>query len=149
MTAVMKFGHRRLPWSERYALPPRQITMELARTAGIRKHLDQRQKSAMTLLAHYGYGTAMGALFGALEYGLKRDDKTRRDATTGALFGLGVWGSSYMGLLPALGILDPATQHPARRNALMIGAHVIWGVSLAGLFRAIETTLTDEFSDAA
>jgi len=35
-----------------------------------------------------------------------------------------------LGMLPALGILHPATEHPARRNALMIGAHIVWGTTL-------------------
>jgi hypothetical protein len=39
-----------------------------------------------------------------------------------------------------LGILRPATEHPARRNALMIGAHVVWGVAL-GLI--VEQLLSD------
>ncbi len=34
--------------------------------------------------------------------------------------------------MPALRILRPATEHPARRTALMIGAHIIWG-SVVGL----------------
>jgi putative membrane protein len=42
---------------------------------------------------------------------------------------------SYLGLLPALGILRPATEHPERRNALMIVAHLIWG-SITGLIVA-------------
>jgi putative membrane protein len=55
-------------------------------------------------------------------------------AATGTAFGLLVWTASYLGLLPSAGILSPATAHPARRNALMIVAHVIWGVTLGLLF---------------
>ena len=33
----------------------------------------------------------------------------------------------------ALAILRPATDYPARRNALMITAHVIWGAALGVL----------------
>jgi hypothetical protein len=47
----------------------------------------------------------------------------------GVGFGLAVWAVSYLGWLPAAGILSPATEHPARRNALMIGAHVVWGAT--------------------
>ena len=38
-----------------------------------------------------------------------------------------------MGLLPAAGILKPATEHPARRNALMIASHLVWGAALGAL----------------
>jgi hypothetical protein len=43
-----------------------------------------------------------------------------------------------MGWLPALGILQPATKHPAQRNALMIVAHLVWG-SVTGLVFAALT----------
>jgi hypothetical protein len=32
----------------------------------------------------------------------------------------------------------PATQHPAARNALMIGAHIVWGASLGLLADRID-----------
>jgi len=47
-----------------------------------------------------------------------------------------VWGGSYLGLLPSLGILRPATDHPAQRNALMIAAHLVWGATLGGALQA-------------
>jgi uncharacterized membrane protein YagU involved in acid resistance len=49
----------------------------------------------------------------------------------GALFGVGVWAASYLGWLPAAGILRPATREPAGRNAMMIASHAVWGASLA------------------
>ena len=45
-------------------------------------------------------------------------------------YGLAVWTTGYLGLLPALGALRPATEHPPRRTALMIAAHVVWGAAL-------------------
>jgi putative membrane protein len=51
----------------------------------------------------------------------------------GSLFGLIVWSGSYLGLLPGLEILSPATRHPAGRNALMIIAHIVWGSTLGVL----------------
>jgi uncharacterized membrane protein YagU involved in acid resistance len=79
----------------------------------------------MRLLAHFGYGAATGALYAPLARAL------RPPAVPGGVaFGLAVWGASYLGLLPALGILRPATEHPPRRTALMIAAHVVWGAVL-------------------
>jgi putative membrane protein len=37
---------------------------------------------------------------------------------------------SYLLALPILKILTPATEHPARRNILMILAHFVWGATL-------------------
>ena len=51
----------------------------------------------------------------------------------GVVYGLTVWAGSYLGLLPAAGILRPAAEHPPRRTALMIAAHVLWGGVLGAL----------------
>ncbi|MCA1636528.1 MAG: hypothetical protein LC802_23280 [Acidobacteria bacterium] len=56
---------------------------------------------------------------------------------------MAVWAGSYLGWLPAAGILRPATEHPPRRTALMIAAHVVWGVA-AGL---VVESLTDDGED--
>jgi hypothetical protein len=54
---------------------------------------------------------------------------------SGIGWGLFVWAGSYLGLLPALDLHEPATQHPAERNILMIVAHIIWGATLGALFK--------------
>ena len=127
MTWWMKFAHERLPEEERYPLPPREITMQVAEEVGIKKHLDEPQREGLTLAAHFSYGAAAGALYAPLSQSVSAPPLIK-----GASFGLAVWAGSYLGLMPALGILRPATKHPARRTALMIGAHVVWG-SVAGL----------------
>jgi hypothetical protein len=131
MTAAMLAWHRRLPLWERYPLPPRQITMNVARRAGIKGHLNARQKTAVTLVAHFSYGAAVGAVYAALSRRL-----LPAGAASGAFYGVAVWAASYLGLLPALQILTPATDHPARRNALMVAAHVVWGAVTGCLVRS-------------
>lgn len=126
MTVVMILLHRRLPRHERYPLPPREITMKLARKAGVAGELTQETRSAATLLAHFGYGAVCGAI-----YATGADRVPVGAGAKGPLFGLLVWATSYLGLLPGAGILSPATKHPARRNALMIIAHLVWGAVLA------------------
>ncbi len=54
-----------------------------------------------------------------------------------------VWGVSYLGLLPGLGILSSAKDHPARRSALMIAAHLVWGWVLAAMFASFFSALED------
>lgn len=127
MTALMEVLHRQLPGHERYPLPPGEITSKVAEEAGVDQHLDQPRHLAVTLAAHFGYGAAVGAIYGPLSrlVPLPRP-------ISGLIYGLGVWLTSYLGLLPALGILRPATGHPPRRNWLMIAAHLVWGVA-AGL----------------
>ncbi len=130
MTAAMVLWHRRLPARERYPLPPREITGAVASRAGV--PMTASAMSAATLIAHFAYGGGAGAIYGAAP--------TRRlgsPTLAGLLLGALVWSLSYFGLLPALGILRPATEHPMRRNALMLGAHFVWGVCLAVLHRLL------------
>jgi ribose/xylose/arabinose/galactoside ABC-type transport system permease subunit len=132
MSLAMKLMHERLPEHEQYPLPPRAVTMEVAERAGVREHLDEGEREAATWAAHFGYGAACGALYGALAAGRRVPP-----LAAGVGFGLAVWAGSYLGWLPAAGILRPATEHPPRRNALMIAAHVVWGagvgLAVAGL----------------
>jgi len=124
----MEAMHGRLPERERYPLPPRQITMRLAEEAGIQEHLDEGERLGLTLLAHFGMGTAAGAL-----YGLLARKQPLPGPLAGAGFGLAVWAGNYLGLLPALGLLRPATEHPPRRTALTVTAHLVWGVVVGAL----------------
>src|SRR3954452_17567083 len=66
MTAAMIAMHKALPAHERYPLPPRKVTMSAARKAGVKKKLDEPERKAATLAAHFGYGAAMGGLFAML-----------------------------------------------------------------------------------
>jgi uncharacterized membrane protein YagU involved in acid resistance len=127
MTLVMKLMHEQLPPGEKYALPPRQVTEGMAEAAGVDEHLDEEDREAATWVSHFAYGAACGALYGAVSEGLGR-----HAALAGAGFGVAVWAGSYLGWLPAAGIITPATEHPPRRNALMIVSHVVWGAT-AGL----------------
>jgi uncharacterized membrane protein YagU involved in acid resistance len=135
MSLAMKAMHEQLPPEEQYPLPPRAITEELAARAGVRGEMDEGEREAATWANHFGYGAACGALYGALAA-----NRRVPPLAAGVGFGLTVWAGSYLGWLPAAGILRPATEHPPRRNALMIAAHVVWG---AGLGLAVHA-LSDE-----
>jgi hypothetical protein len=133
MTAVMLAGHRALPRHERYPLPPAEITAQAAETAADAADAappDPEALTALTLAAHFGYGAATGALYALA---VPPAPGVAAGALRGAGWGLAVWAGSYLGWLPAARILKPATEHPARRNALMIGAHLVWGAALGAL----------------
>ena len=126
MTLVMTMLHRKLPEPEQYPLPPKEITAELAEEIGVEPYLEEEELNALTLMAHLGYGAAMGVLYAPLSRQVKAPLLVK-----GAAFGLTVWTASYLGLMPVLGILKPASKHPPRRNALMIAAHLVYGSALA------------------
>ena len=130
MTLAMVWMHRRLPEDEQYPLPPRQVTMNTAEAVGVVEEgeLEESEKTALTLAGHFAYGAAVGALYGPLARRVPLPP-----VVSGAAYGLAVWAVSYLGWLPAAGLLSPATEHPARRNALMIAAHLVWGSAAGAL----------------
>ena len=123
MTAAMGAMFKRLPREQRYPLPPREITTALTRRAGLAEHLSERQHRHAALASHFAFGAAAGALYApvAIRSGFP-------PAAGGIGYGLLIWAGSYLGWVPALGILRPATEWPAERNALMVAAHVVWGL---------------------
>jgi uncharacterized membrane protein YagU involved in acid resistance len=127
MTVVVRMAHRRLPARERYPAPPRELIDVTAQAAGI--SLPEAQARDLTLAAHYLYGAGSGAMLAALV--------PRPGIATGAVAGTAVWAASYLGWIPALGLLTPATDHPVRRNTMMIGAHLVWGVATALALREL------------
>jgi hypothetical protein len=128
MTVAMIAMHRQLPRHQRYPLPPRRITMRALEKVGVKHRADERERTGLTMLAHFGYGASVGGLFGLLA---PRD--ASRSIAAGIGYGLLVWAGSYLGLLPSLGLHRPATREPAERNALMIIAHAVWGAALGAL----------------
>jgi uncharacterized membrane protein YagU involved in acid resistance len=128
MTLAMEAMHRYLPTGERYPLPPRLITEKVAEDVGVAGRLNEEEHRRGALIAHFAYGAAVGAIYAPLA---KRTGLP--PLVGGALYGLAVWAGSYLGLLPAAGILRPATEHPPRRTALMIAAHIVWGATTGAL----------------
>jgi uncharacterized membrane protein YagU involved in acid resistance len=126
MTGVMLAGHAELPWHQEYPLPPRRITERVASLVGI--HREMKKNDVMTpgtYVSHFGYGTTVGAIYGAIA-----PQVSARPAVKGIAYGLMVWSVSYLGLLPAAGLHRPATREPSERNLLMIAAHIVWGAAL-------------------
>ena len=117
MTAVMRRLHRKLKKKQQYPLPPREIVGAVAPGA------DDASATDSTLVAHFAYGALSGAALAAV---IERPSVVR-----GMSGGVVVWLASYLGWIPAAGILKPATRHPARRNALMLVAHLVWGSAYA------------------
>jgi uncharacterized membrane protein YagU involved in acid resistance len=125
MSVFMLATRRFLPKRHRYALPPEIITEELAQRMHVRWHMNKVQVEAATVVSHFGYGAAMGTL-----YGSSRNKIPLPSPVKGILFGLIVWAASYLGLLPLIGMSESGRSEPGRRNLLMIAAHVVWGVTL-------------------
>lgn len=135
MTMCMRWLHQALPPDQAYPLPPREIVQTVLPQG------DERFHEHATTAAHFAYGAATGAFLGAI---------TRRPpgAAAGAAYGVAVWAASYLGWIPAAGILKPAVSHPARRNALMLTAHVVWGALTALCIREIRKAEESAFANS-
>lgn len=128
MTLAMRAMFRRLPRKEQYPLPPRQIVRSVTRPVGVYQRLDDDSRRYTARVAHLGFGTSAGLLYGIA------GRRLFPGILGGMVYGTAVWTASYLGWLPAAGILPPATQMPARRNVLMIVAHWVWGGCAAALY---------------
>lgn len=139
MTVAMMVMHHYLPGWERFPLEPSQIVQRTEQRLGLARQVDESQHIGLTLLLHFQYGTAMGAL-----YALPAEAIPLSPALKGMLFGLAIWAASYQGWLPVLRILPPATRYPARRVGLNIAAHIIWGATLGLLVHCLSRQARQE-----
>ena len=132
MTLVMEAMRAALPAEQHRRMPPREIVdrgIEKAEdTVGTSANLDRSDRAALTTVAHLAFGTAAGALYGAV-------GPRRRSVLAGIAYGLGVWAAAYGVGLPSLG-LHPAAQDDTKdRNEVLIASHVVWGAAVGMLSR--------------
>ena len=124
MTIAMRKLHGRLPPSERYPAPPRELIDSTTAEA-----VPEEPARDLTIAAHHLYGAATGALVAAA--------LPSAGPVTGAAAGVAVWTGSYLGWIPTVRLLRPATGHPARRNRMMIAAHLVWGAATVLAYREL------------
>jgi uncharacterized membrane protein YagU involved in acid resistance len=128
-TSLFKF-HKSLPQSERSPLPPALLTESIlnqlpAKTSLSPQHLSTEAQMEATMASHFAYGATTGVLYSLIAPKLPGTPLVK-----GVTYGLGVWGASYLGWIPAFGLKPQAPKMTASRNAMMILAHVVWGATL-------------------
>ena len=116
--------------------PPVEITENLAEQAGENPDRQSPGFQAGWLAAHVGYGTACGVIFSAI-----RPMLPRSDLVAGLLFGGGVWGVSYISLMPSLNLYPSARDDSIQRQAVMIAAHAVFGTALATIEHQLRDTV--------
>jgi uncharacterized membrane protein YagU involved in acid resistance len=116
--------------------PPVQITANVQRRLttieDAPEHIPEPVFQASWLLSHFGYGAGCGVLYSRLRPLLPRSLVLR-----GLAYGLAVWGVSYINLMPNLRLYPPVREDRLSRTAVMIAAHVVYGVALAVLERQL------------
>lgn len=117
--------------------PPRRVTDEALQTVGADP--PEQTRRALTVLSHLAFGAAAGVPFALAQRLLPRE--VPRTAV-GAVYGLGVWASAYLGWVPALGILPPADQDRPGRPQSMVLAHLVFGSVLGAATRLLRPSAT-------
>jgi uncharacterized membrane protein YagU involved in acid resistance len=131
MTLVMQLLHR-WPVPEHDPLPPQQITQEVMLDSGNDTKSGQKHIFALTYVNHFAFGAFAGGLYATLGSRVKAPPVVK-----GISWGCIIWSLSYLGWLPATGILPNATRQPMRRNFIMIFSHLIWGIFTALLTESL------------
>lgn len=108
-------------------MPPKKITEAALGALGL--HPPEPAVDAAAVATHLGFGATMGALYG---WARRHVPRVLPPALEGATFGTAVWAASYMGWVPALGIM-PTPAHDRRgRPTSMVLAHWVYGAALGG-----------------
>ena len=134
MTIAMESLRAALPAEQHRRMPPREIVdrtiQKTAETTGHEVRVDRSDRIALTALAHFAFGTAAGAIYGAA-FGSRR-----ASAVNGIAYGLAVWAAAYGVGLPSLGLHPAATEDTGERNEVLIASHAVWGAVLGILVRS-------------
>lgn len=95
--------------------------------------------SLLTHTMHWVYGIGWGGIYGIVQ-GTAKAPPIRQ----GLLFGTGVWGMSYVELVP-MGLYQPPWAYSMKTLATDLSYHLVYGVSVAaayeGITRAGDTTV--------
>lgn len=126
MSAVMLLGQR-LGWMRNQ--PPEILTEEALERADLLEGRSIETVHAWAVASHFAFGAAGGIFYSLMRWVVPMP----APVPAGIAFGLGIWGASYRGWIPAMDIL-PAEQHPGRRGTLvMIAAHAVYGATVGAL----------------
>ncbi|HZQ69621.1 MAG TPA: DUF1440 domain-containing protein [Terriglobales bacterium] len=91
--------------------------------AGVK--LGKEQKKIAGPMVHYGFGAAMGAIYGALA-----EHKRRHRVADGALFGAALFLGADELAVPALGLSQSPAENSLSQHSSALGAHLVYGVTL-------------------
>ena len=86
--------------------------------------IDENSKKMAGQIVHYSFGTAMGAVYGAIA-----EIQPTSSAAMGLPFGTALWLAADEVAVPALGLSGPPTESPIRAHAYGLCSHLIYGAS--------------------
>ena len=96
-----------------------------------------RQKGAQLGKAvHWGYGLAMGGLWGLLERRIAEGD-----LKAGLGYGAALWLLGDELAVPLLGLAKGPTAHPPRVHAQALGAHLVYGLTTGAATKILQRVM--------
>lgn len=126
MSAAMLVA-RRLGFMGRQ--PPERITQKVF-FRGLRRVRSRETRNALATVLHFTFGGVGGAVYGVAQ---RRLPVRVNPILTGVVFGTLVWAVSYMGWVPALGLMPQPRHDRPDRPVIMIVAHWIFGATLGAV----------------
>lgn len=114
--------------------PPRKLVRRTMQRLGA--HPSRQTQNVTAWLSHFAFGMGMGALY-ALFPRQEQRAHYKQSAARGALFGMGVWTTSYVGWAPALGLMPRPSEDRPGRPTTMIVAHLVYGAVLGAAYSAM------------
>lgn len=116
------------PWED--ASAPAQVARRVL--GGVfHKEVSPEAIPLLTHATHWGYGTAWGALFGLIQ-----GSRPGRPLGGGIVFGIGVWGMSYLQLVP-MGLYQPPWKYPPKQLAMDLSYHLAYGAGAGAGYAAL------------
>lgn len=116
------------PWS--HAPAPAQVAKKMLETV-FHQEVHADRIKLLTNLTHWGYGTALGVMYGLIG---RKLTPGRSPAVKGPLYGTGAWASSYAMLVP-MGLYEPPWHYPAKTIAKDLSYHLVYGLGCAAGYR--------------
>ncbi len=110
-------------------LPPGRMAAALYDAVGLQAR-PRWARNALAVMLHLDFGAAAGGLFALLRGRLRLPVAP---ALQGIAYGVVVWLVSYMGWVPAVGLMPAATRDEPRRPVVMVLAHGVYGAVLGAL----------------
>ena len=127
--------HDARDWQER---SEHQNSNELAAQALapylVGRRLTQQELRFAAPLIHYGFGTALGAIYGA--YAARRHGEG-----SGTGFGTTVWLAADEIAMPLLGLSDSTARRPIEMHLQSLAAHLVYGVATEMTRRVVRARL--------
>ncbi len=113
--------------------PPVEISANVARRLPLLPQRGQRGFRAIWLGGHLAYGGVCG-----VTYVVVRRYLPSNLVLNGVLFGQAVWATSYLGVIPALGLYPGPEDDSRSRLLVMVGVHGVFGVTVALVSQKLE-----------